>query len=66
MTGAFEKMLENIAQGAVLEHAGERDYLPATIEQSHLFQPHAWVVSAMKAAYYRGRDDQRRDTERNN
>lgn len=59
------KTLEGIAQGAALNHAGEQDYLPQTLEQAHLFQPHAWVVSAMKAAYTRGRDDQRNDSERN-
>jgi len=57
----FTRTLETIAQGAALQHSGEQDYLPATIEQAHLFQPHAWVVSAMKAAYTRGRDDAARN-----
>lgn len=64
--GMFVRHLEGIAQGAALQHKGEQEYLPTSIEQAHLFQPHAWVLSAMTAAYHRGRDDQRRDTERNN
>ncbi len=53
----MEARLKHIAQEIALLNAGSHSYLPDTPEASKIFEPHKWVLEAMRYSYLVGRSD---------
>lgn len=63
-----DENLITIARASAFVDRGEHTYLPQTLEEREAFQPHGWVLKALRQtmamAYEQGRLDQQVDAQR--
>lgn len=55
LTTEVEKSLESLAREEALLSQKEHSYLPKTLWEAARFNPHEWVLEAMRRAYVMGR-----------
>ena len=57
LTPEIERELEKLAQDEALLSQEDHEYLPKTPEDAARFNPHEWVLEAMRRAYVSGKTD---------
>ena len=55
LTPEVQNSLESVARDEALLSQEAHDYLPKTPEDAARFNPHEWVLEAMRRAYVMGR-----------
>jgi len=55
LTPEVENSLESVARDEALLSQEAHSYLPTTPEEAAQFNPHEWVLEAMRRAYVMGR-----------
>lgn len=55
-----QRQLREFASYAALDARSSSSYLPQSVEQAKVFQPHAWVITAMQNAVKADRADRKR------
>jgi hypothetical protein len=57
LTTGVQNSLQSVAQDEALLSKEGHNYLPKTPDEASRFNPHNWVLEAMRRAYVMGRTD---------